>query len=192
MADIIMVRRGAGLVPAFHSDAEAISKIPVGVEVKAKITQARNIKMHRKVFALLNLGFQYFEPELRVTTIERNTVLKFGKFMVANGLPAETAKTLCVEFMNELNARREHVEVDRSFDAFRDYVTVEAGFFRAVQTPGGIRKEPMSISFASMDQNSFGQYYRAVFGVLWRLVLSKSFPSEQAAENAVDQLLSFD
>lgn len=192
MADIIMVRRGAGLVPAFPSDAEAISKIPMGMEVKTKITQARNIKMHRKAFALLNLGFQYFEPELRVTTIERNTVIKLGKFMVANGLPAETAKTLCAEFMNELNARREHVEADRSFDAFRDYITVEAGFFRAVQTPGGLLKEPMSISFAAMDEQKFQDYYRAIFGVLWRVVLSKSFPTEQAAENAVAELLSFD
>lgn len=187
-----MVRRGAGLVPAFPSDAEAISKIPMGMEVKAKVTQARNLRFHRKAFGLMNLGFQHWEPETTVTKVERDTVVKMGRFMVQNGLPKETAHTLCKAFMQELNARRDDIEADKSFDAFRDWLTVESGYFRFVKTPVGVRKEPVSISFASMDDSAFQEYYRAIFGTLWRAVLSKSFPTEQAAEDAVAQLLSFD
>lgn len=192
MADIIMVRRGAGLVPAFPSDAEAISKIPMGMEVKAKVTQARNLKFHRKAFGLMNLGFQHWCPETTVTKVERDTVIAMGRFMVAGGLPVETAKTICSQFMDKLNAQREHIEADKSFDAFRAWLTVEAGYYRLVQTPVGVKKEPVSISFSSMDEDAFHNFYRAIFGVLWRVVLSKSFPTEQDAENAVAQLLSFD
>lgn len=191
MADIMLIRRGGGLVPVNQSDVEALEKIPFGKELRGQITQMRNGKFHRLTFALLNLAFQYWEPEILVTTIERNTVVKLGKFMVAQGLPAETAKTFCREFMEKLNTERSSIEADRSFEAFRDHITVEAGFYRTVQTPGGLRREPMSISYAAMDESKFREYYAAIFGVTWRLVLSKSFPTEEVAQNAVDQLLSF-
>jgi hypothetical protein len=192
MADLMLVRRGHGLVPANPSDAEALQKLPIGKELRASITQMRNGKFHRKAFSLLSLGFEYWEPETVVTKIERDTVLKMCRFMVANGLPAETAKAIGTAFMEEANRQRQGVEADKSFDAFRDWVTVEAGYCRAVKTPAGVRKEPVSISFASMDETAFQGYYRAVFSVLWRLVLSKNFKTEAEAENAVAELLSFD
>lgn len=192
MADMMLIRRGNGLVPANTSDAEALQKLPIGKELRASITQMRNGKFHRKAFALLGLGFDYWEPETTVTKIERDTVLKMCRFMVANGLPAETAKIIGKSFMDEANRQRQGVEAEKSFEAFRDWVTVEAGFYRKVKTPAGVRKEPVSLSFSSMDETTFSDYYRTIFGVIWKLVLSKHFPTEQAADNAVAELMSFD
>lgn len=192
MAGIMLMRRGGGLVPVNPSDVEALNKLPIGRELKGVITQMRNPAFHRKAFALMNLGFQHWEPETTVTKVERDTVLKMGRFMVQNGLPKETAHTLCKAFMQELNTRRNDIEADKSFDAFRDWLTVEAGYFRLVKTPVGVRKEPTSISFSSMDDTAFHEYYRAIFGTLWRVILSRKFRTEQEAGNAVSQLLSFD
>lgn len=192
MADIMLMRRGSGLVPVNQSDVEALNKLPIGRELKGAITQMRNPAFHRKAFALMNLGFQHWCPETTVTKVERDTVIAMGRFMVAGGLPVETAKTICSQFMDKLNAQREHIEADKSFEAFRAWLTVESGYYRLVQTPVGVKKEPVSISFSSMDEAAFGDFYRAIFGTLWRVVLSKSFPTEQAAENAVAELMSFD
>lgn len=191
MADMMLMRRGGGLVPVNPSDVETLNKLPIGRELKGAITQMRNPAFHRKAFALLNLGFQYWEPDTTVTKIERDTVIKMCRFMVANGLDARTAKTIGKAYMEETRRQRETVDAEKSFDSFRAWVTVEAGCYRNVQTPVGMRKEPVSISFASMDDSAFNEYYRTIFGVLWRLVLSKKFRTEAEAENAVAQMMSF-
>jgi len=52
------------LMPASESDRELLDKIKTGDTVKLKLTRPRNIRFHRKYFALLNLAFDYWEvPE---------------------------------------------------------------------------------------------------------------------------------
>lgn len=43
-----------------------------------------------------------------------------------------------------------------------------------------------------MTEEEFAEYYKAIFSVCWRVILSKSFGSEAEAQIAVDQPLSFD
>lgn len=192
MADVYLVRRGDGLFPVNPSDLDAVRKLPVGKPCKASVVQPRNLQFHRKAFALMNMAFEYWQPETLVTRTELETVRKLGQFLVAHGMSQEAAQDVLDPFTDHLASQREGMEFGMSFECFRDWLTVEAGFYRLVQTPNGPRKEPRSISFASMDADSFAQYYRAIFNVLWRVILSRSFPSEQAAQIAVDQLLSFE
>jgi len=49
--------------PANESDAEIAEKIANNRYVTADIKQVRNPAFHAKFFALLNFGYQYFEPE---------------------------------------------------------------------------------------------------------------------------------
>ena len=49
--------------PANESDAEIVEKIANNRYVTADIKQVRNPAFHAKFFALLNFGYQYFEPE---------------------------------------------------------------------------------------------------------------------------------
>ena len=192
MADVYLVRRGDGLFPVNPSDLDAVRKLPIGKPCKASVVQPRNLAFHRRAFALMNMAFDYWEPETLVTRTESETVRKLGQFLVANGMSQEAAHDVLGPFTEHLAAQREGLEFGRSFEAFRDWLTVEAGYYRLIQTPNGPRKDPRSISFAAMDGDSFAQYYRAIFNVLWRVILSRSFPNEQAAQNAVDQLLSFE
>jgi len=51
------------LVPCDQDAAEFVRKLKLGEETRVKITKARNIRFHRKYFALLQYAFDCFEPE---------------------------------------------------------------------------------------------------------------------------------
>lgn len=55
---------GGTLKAANESDHEQLSKIKNGRYVTATIIQVRNPEFHKKFFALLNFGFDYFEPTI--------------------------------------------------------------------------------------------------------------------------------
>jgi Protein of unknown function (DUF1367). len=84
------------------------------------------------------------------------------------------------------------ISLCKSFDAYRAWVTVEAGHYDAIELPDGtLRKHPRSIAFGNMDETEFQQLYKAALDVLWCWILSSSFSSQQEAENAASQLMSF-
>lgn len=64
MATEVLLTKGPGnsLVPLGEEGHLAIRNLRFGQAVKASIVQPRNVKFHRKFFALLNLGFEYWEP----------------------------------------------------------------------------------------------------------------------------------
>ncbi len=75
MAEIMLTKVNQGFVPAFESDREAMARIRQGALVRCDIVQPRNVKFHRKLFALLNLGFDSWEPpeqEFRGLPVQKN------------------------------------------------------------------------------------------------------------------------
>lgn len=58
-----LIKQGQTLIPASESDLDKLASIKVGRVVEADIKQKRNYKFHKKFFAMLNLGFESFEPE---------------------------------------------------------------------------------------------------------------------------------
>ena len=63
MTEIVLTKAAGGaLVPADQQAAEFIAKLKLGGSVKARVTRQRNPAFHRKFFALLNLGFEAWEP----------------------------------------------------------------------------------------------------------------------------------
>jgi len=55
---------GGQVIPADPATVEAWNKIKLGEVVRADFKRARNPKFHRKYFALLNLAFDHWNPEL--------------------------------------------------------------------------------------------------------------------------------
>ncbi len=158
MAELQLVKQPGGILrPANQSDADALAKIGNGRLVHADIKQPRNPLFHRKLFALLNLAFEYWQPERAIDD-------KTG------------------------------IAPEKNFDRFRKDVLILAGFrTMVVNVRNEVRYEAQSISFASMDDTEFHRVYRAVFGVCWRLVLSKvPNMTEQEAERVINNLLAFD
>lgn len=64
MTDIYMIKTPNGsLAPADGFSAEYLLKQKVGQGFRVKVTRIRNIKFHRKFFALLNYAFDAWKPE---------------------------------------------------------------------------------------------------------------------------------
>lgn len=49
-----------GLKPMYDEDFDEKKKLKIGETYKADITKARNLKLHKKYFALLNCTWEYF------------------------------------------------------------------------------------------------------------------------------------
>ncbi|MCU1717335.1 DUF1367 family protein [Pseudomonas sp. 5P_3.1_Bac2] len=194
MADIALVRSGAGLIPATEADRELISKIKHGQMIHGDFRKMRNAKFHGKFFAMLDLAWEYWEPkggliprqELRgIRGLQRY-------FEQLNERPGQL-KTAVDVYLAQLEAERSErfPAVGKSREAFREWITIEAGHFKLVQSPDGIRKEAKSISWSAMDDLAFEALYRDVFNACWRLVLSAHFETEADAVAAAEQMGSF-
>ena len=56
--ELYLRNTSSGLVPLYDEDYDKKKKLIIGKDYKAKITLARNLKFHRKFFALVKLGFE--------------------------------------------------------------------------------------------------------------------------------------
>lgn len=194
MADIALVKTERGLAPATEADKETIQSWKVGQVVHGKFARMRNAAFHRKFFALLKLAFDYWEPAGGlVPRQELRGIHGLAKFFEqASGKPGQLSDAVAAYIAQLEKDRAERFPaVDKSREAFREYVTIEAGHFNLIRTPDGVRKEAKSISWAAMDEDAFSALYRDVFNACWRLVLSSHFESEQAAMSAADQMGEF-
>uniref|UniRef100_T1HKV0 Uncharacterized protein n=1 Tax=Rhodnius prolixus TaxID=13249 RepID=T1HKV0_RHOPR len=97
------------------------------------------------------------------------------------------------EYLNGVAKKRAaNISTVKSFEAFRRWVTIESGHYEVYELPdGSLHKEPRSISFAKMEEIEFHALYKATLDVLWTFILSKTFPTQQSAENAAAQLMEF-
>ena len=77
-----------------------------------------------------------------------------------------------------------------TFDQFRAYVTVKAGYFTMGATPQGHpRAVPKSIAFANMGEDEFSQLYSDVLDVIIAEFLDNWTTGDM--ERAVEQMLGF-
>jgi hypothetical protein len=189
VAEIFLIKQGRSLVPANESDSEAMAKLKSGQIYKADVVAPRNLQFHRKSFALLNLAFEYWEPESMVAEVERATVERFGRYLINHGVSTEAVYALKAGFLNELEFNRQHSEAGKDFESFRAWITVKAGFFNLINSPAGPRKVPKSISFAQMDNAEFSDFYRQILNVCWDLALHKIFNNQ---DELAKQLLEFE
>lgn len=194
MAELALIRTAQGLVPATEADRETIQCWKAGQVIHGKFTKMRNARFHGKFFAMLDLAWEYWEPVGGlIPRQEMRGIRGLAKFFEAqNGRPGQLSNAVDAYITGLEQARAERFpSVDKSREAFREWVTIEAGHFHLVRTPDGVRKEAKSISWASMDDTQFEPLYRDVFNACWRLVLSAHFDTEGAALAAADQIGSF-
>jgi Protein of unknown function (DUF1367) len=76
MAEILVSKAQGGiLVPMDDATQEYIAKLKLGDILRVKVTKVNNPAFHRKLFALLNVGFEAWEPEEKMykgQTIQKN------------------------------------------------------------------------------------------------------------------------
>jgi hypothetical protein len=58
--EILLLRTQQGFAPADDDAREDIKRFKLGSVARMKVTLARNLRFHRKFFALLQVGYQYW------------------------------------------------------------------------------------------------------------------------------------
>ncbi|CZV53316.1 MULTISPECIES: DUF1367 family protein [Enterobacter cloacae complex] len=197
MAQLQLIKQSSGiLIPATPETSDLLqSKIKLGAVLVADFKQVRNPAFHRRFFALLNLGFEYWEPTGgAISSNECKLVTGYAKFLASYGGNEGALLDAAEHYLEQVASRRvtNGISLCKSFDAYRAWVTIQAGHYDAIKLPDGtLQKHPRSISFANMDEIEFQQLYKAALDVLWRWILSKAFRDQGEAENAAAQLMSF-
>lgn len=183
------------LVPANPVTRDFLhSKIKCGDVLSANFKKARNPRFHCKYFALLNLGYEYWEPVGgTISPEERELVRGYITFLSYYTDNADALLSASDIYLEEVAQKRaQNISATKSFDAFRYWVVEQAGYYDTFEMPdGSLRRVAKSISFANMDDLAFSELYKATLDVLWNFILRKQFPTQTAVENAVSQLLSF-
>ncbi|MBJ9210630.1 DUF1367 family protein [Citrobacter freundii] len=198
MAHLQLVKQTSSglLLPATPESGDFLQQIKIGEWIHADFKRVRNYAFHKRFFKLLQLGFDYWTPTGGVITPrERKLVSGFVDFLCESvGREHTPALSDAAEqYLHEIATRRTgDVALLKSFDAFREWVTVQAGFFLEIVYPDGSRgRRAKSISFANMDEGEFQQVYKAVLNVLWNWILFRKFSSPEEVENVAAQLLEF-
>lgn len=194
MAEVALKKTATGLVPATEADREIVQAWKVGQVVHGKFARMRNGKFHSKFFAMLDLAYQYWEPAGGlIPRQELRGIWGLAKyFETLNQKPGQLTNAVNA-YLAQLEADRKDrfPAVDKSREAFREWVTIEAGHFHLVHSPDGVRKEAKSIAWANMDEDAFAALYKDTFNACWRLVLSAHFESEADAMAAADLMGGF-
>jgi hypothetical protein len=58
--DALLLKSTTGLIPADEATREWLAKLRLNAPVQATVKQPRNYQFHKKLFALLQLGFEYW------------------------------------------------------------------------------------------------------------------------------------
>lgn len=194
--ELQLIKQSSGiLIPATPETSDVLqSKIKLGAVLVAEFRQVRNPAFHRRFFALLNLGFEYWEPTGgAISSNERKLVTGYAKLLSSFAGSEAALLDAAEQYLDRIADKRAgSISICKSYDAYRAWVIVESGHYEAIQLPDGtLRKHPRSISFSNMDEIEFQQLYKAALDVLWRWILSRTFRTQQEAENAAAQLMSF-
>lgn len=182
--------------PVSVADQELANRYKTGQAVRVTVTQLkpRSLLHHQMYWAgLIELAYDYWEPTGGlIASSELGTLKQFADWLDRKGSNSGAVRRACRAFVTELRERRaDRIQApEKSRQALHEWIKLEAGYFRYEVTPTGLRKVPLSINFNAMDQDQFNEFYKAAFSVVWRFILSRAFPDEQSAENALSQLLA--
>lgn len=182
------------LTPATPEAGEFVRRLKPGILLNCDVRQARNYRFHKLFFSLLNLGFHYWTPTAgAITEPEKQLLRGYVDYLISmTGQQNILDETLEVWLENLGHRRADGVVLVKSFEAYRKWAVMTAGFYDEFPLPdGSVRREARSISFASMSEDEFREVYKAVLNVLWLHILNRPFSSHQEAENAAAQLWEY-
>lgn len=182
-------------------DRNLLKSLPVGSAVKIMpLSNNRNYQHHKKFFALLDAGFEYWQPEFSVLTQAEEWIAQAVAHEIAIAANDENfyqnvTKPIADRVLAKVRSNRESkldYEGMKTLEAYLDHVMKKAGFYDIKPSQdGGTMKERWSISFANMSQEKFNSVYKAVFGVIWNETLCNIYESEWELDNKINQLIGF-
>ncbi|SMB88050.1 Protein of unknown function [Pasteurella testudinis DSM 23072] len=200
--EILAVKYANGaIVCETEFDKQKLGGLPVGSAVRIiPLSHNRNYKHHKKLFSLLEIGFEYWQPTFPVIT-ESEKWLGYGiiddlcQAMNASDTTRSNLKQFAEVRINKLKTERENrldYEGMKTLEGYLNHVMLKGGFYDIKPVAsGGTVKERWSIAFDNMPQETFNEVYKGVYGVIWNETLCNVYESEQALDNKISQLLGF-
>lgn len=182
-------------------DRNLLKSLPIGCAVKiTPMSHNRNYKHHKKFFALLDAGFEYWQPEFSVLTQAEEWIAQAVAKEIAvaandENLYQNVTKPIAERVLAKVRSNREaklDYEGMKTLEAYLDHVMKKAGFYDIKPAQdGGTTKERWSISFANMPQEKFNDVYKTVYGVIWNETLCNIYKNEWELDNKINQLIGF-
>lgn len=187
-----LLRRPDGaFIPATQADAELLESCKVGKSytVEVKQNSDRSYQHHKLFFGgLLPLAYEYWRPTGGMVRKSEQDAVHWvvRRICQVSGADGKAMMGFADAALQELAVKRgeKYGAAAQSLAAFREWLTIEAGWFDIVETPAGVVKRAKSIAFANMGQEAFNRFYKDCFAVAWNLMLSAVFDSEEAAQQA--------
>lgn len=182
------------LIPVDPGTSEFLQLLPTGQLLTGDFRKPRNYAFHKKFFKLLSLGYHYWTPVGGlIEESERSLISGYIDFLSSNPTQREALYNAADMYLNTVGLTRSRdIVLLKHFESFREWATIQAGFFDEYTMPDGSRRKiAKSVSFASMDDAEFNGVYQSVLNVLWNYILRRKFRSANDAENAASQLMSF-
>lgn len=182
-------------------DRNLLKGLPVGCAVKIiPLSNNRNYQHHKKFFALLDAGFEYWQPEFSVLTQAEEWIAQAVAREIAvvasdENLYQNVTKPIADRVLAKVRSNRKaklDYEGMKTLEAYLDHVMKKAGFFDIKPSQdGGTMKERWSISFVNMPQEKFNDVYKGVYGVIWNETLCNVYENEWELDNKINQLMGF-
>lgn len=102
---ILLVRTLSGFKTAYDSDFELSKKIKLNEIYEFEFKQPRNLKFHRKFFALINMVFQNQEQYTNIEHLRKDLIIESGNYDLRhdlNGVEIREAKSISFAQMDEI------------------------------------------------------------------------------------------
>ncbi|TNZ90910.1 hypothetical protein CGK40_20020 [Vibrio parahaemolyticus] len=179
--------------------AATMSGRVVAIKPKSK-AKSRILEHHRKFFALINLGFEYWSPDVSLISepefyIAHETAKQFCQLAGREDMYETHGIEIAEMVLSKIKKQREShcdPEAYKCKDNYRYQVMIDAGFFDLEILPnGGTVKRPWSIAFDNADQEQFEKIYKGCFDVIWNKSLFQVFNDEQEMQNAVFRFMEY-
>ena len=109
MAQLHLIKHSQGiLIPATPETSDFLqSKCKLGAVLEADYKLVRNPTFHRRYFALLNLGFEYWEPTGgAISSNERRLILGYSKFLASHGGNESVFQDIAEQYLDRVAEKR--------------------------------------------------------------------------------------
>lgn len=198
MARLIVVKAADGsLRPASPVDQDEFDKWAAGESksVEIKGFKPRNLAMHKKYWALVDLAKEYWRPTDReVIAYEIKLFRSYVNFLNNNGINGSSLNGSIKHFLKlGIERRKKNAELTPvTKEAFHRYIKIKLNHYELMRNERGVFKSTKSISFGSMSQEAFEAFYKEAFDICWNAGMKYVFEHKSQAEQAIAmQLLSF-
>ncbi len=195
-----MIGPNADIQYATEMDRDLFLGLRTGTPVEIKAKPDRNVRHHRKYFAMMKLGLEYWKPDTDIITKpERWIAQKVAKEFAILSQNQDFYKNFGLDIANKVirdvtECRKKKLNIDllQNIDLYRKKIMIDAGFFDYILLADGrALREPHSIAFDEMSQDKFNEIYRGCFNQIWQQTLIQVFENEQEAQRAIDEMQQF-